>query len=274
LVPDLRALTAGPNPVRLTVTAKNLTALGIAEIAWIATSATGVWTDVVSGKAFDFSFPVTVSGSMTIDDPLVGSKPIGGLKSLVDAPTVVTPYRLWCEKETYLSSVDMLVTRTQVRALMESYHGSTSTAPITFTVNTTFFAAANDEGWIATFKVGANSLGAPVPIVVKNEGSVAEIAVGGARFVNSISCAQLGATVHLRYTGNTLSSRGQFQVIAGSGTWTDNLGGTHVFDAISALSGAINPNGVVIGIMGQSYYQTGVGVFWINVDGATEWIVQ
>jgi hypothetical protein len=270
----LRALTAGPAPVRLTVTAKDLTALGIAEIAWIATSATGLWSDAVSGKAFDFNFPVTVGSGLLMDDALVGAKTVGGALALVRDAAAVTPFRLQCEGDTYLSSVDMTVTRTQVRALMESYHGSTSVVPVVFTVDTTGFAAVADDGWIATFKVGANTSGAPVPILVQNEGAVAQIAVGSARFVHSIACAQLGATVHLRFTGNPLSSRGKFQVIAGSGTWTDNLGGTHVFDAISALSGVINPNGVVTGILGQSYYQTGVGVFWINIDGSTGWIVQ
>jgi hypothetical protein len=274
LVPNLRALTAGPDPVRLTVTAKDLTALGIAEIAWIATSATGLWSDAVSGKAFDFNFPVTVGSGLLMDDALVGAKTVGGALALVRDAATVTPFRLQCEGDTHLSSVDMAVTRTQVRALLESYHGSTSVVPVVFTVDTTGFAAVADDGWIATFKVGANTSGAPVPILVQNEGAVAQIAVGAARFVHSIACAQLGATVHLRFTGNPLSSRGKFQVIAGSGTWTDNLGGTHVFDAISALSGVINPNGVVTGILGQSYYQTGVGVFWINVDGSTGWIVQ
>jgi hypothetical protein len=274
LVPDLRAAPTTLAPVRLTITAKDLTAFGISEIAWIATSATGLWTDAVSGKAFDFNFPVTVSSGLLIDDPLVGTKSVAGAPALVSDAAAVTPFRLKCESDTHLRSVDMTVTRTQVRALLESYHGSTSVVPVTFTVNTTGFAAVADDGWVATFKVGANTSGAAVPIVVQNEGVVTEISIGDAPFVHSITCSQLGASIILRHTGNPLGSRGRFQVIAGSGTWTDNLGGVHVFDSLGALDGSANPNGIVTGVLGQSYYQAGVGVFWINIDGSTEWIVQ
>jgi hypothetical protein len=274
LVPDLRATPTTFDPVRLTLTAKDLTAFGIAEIAWIATSATGQWTDAVSGKAFNFSFPVTVGAGLLMDDALVGTKTVGGASALVSDAAEITPFRLRCEADTYLSNVNMTVTRTQVRALLESYHGSSSVVPVEFTVDTTGFAAVADDGWLATFKVGANTSGDAVPIVVRNEGAVAQVSIGDAPFIHSITCSQLGSSIILRHTGNALGSRGRFQVIAGSGTWTDDLGGVHVFDSLGALDGAPNPNGLVTGVLGQSYYQSGVGVFWINVDGGTTWIVQ
>jgi hypothetical protein len=49
--------------------------------------------------------------------------------------------------------------------------------------------------------------------------------------------------------------------------WVDaNIGG-------GLLSGVGNPNGLVPGLAGQSYYDTAAGIVYINTDGAMTWVL-
>jgi hypothetical protein len=65
-----------------------------------------------------------------------------------------------------------------------------------------------------------------VPMTVKTPPFTTDICIEDSRYVNSITCADVGGYVRLRWAPWGLG-RGHFIVTGGRGTWTDDLGGIH-----------------------------------------------
>lgn len=155
-----------------------------------------------------------------------------------------------------LVTANRLVLPADNRLLLESDAAGSAVTPIGMTIDTVPFVLDDDEGWQVTFKVGMNDDGDPVPVFVA--GSTSEMSIDDATFIQTLYSAQLGdyLTVRYAYAG---ARRGRFLVVGGKGTWTDDLGGVHVFGS----SGAINVNTTmyVDGTAGDDAYD---GLTWLT----------
>jgi hypothetical protein len=132
-----------------------------------------------------------------------------------------------------LVTANRMVLPADNRLFLESDAAGSSVTPIGMTIDQAPFVLLDDEGWQVTFKVGMNDDGDPVPVFAAC--STSEMSIDDATFIQTLYSAQLGdyLTVRYAYAG---ARRGRFLVVGGKGTWTDDLGGVHVFGS----SGAIN----------------------------------
>jgi hypothetical protein len=279
---------ASMKPHRVTVTAKNVTALGLPVIAWIVADGEGTWSEVGGAHGVNLSFPVQVSTATISEenDSLVGTHVVGSVPSLVTSMNV-TPYNLRRNQTTYLVGTSLSVGQSHVRSVIESYHTNASVVDVPITLDTGVIAGTNDEGWTAIFRVGHNASGLVVPIVVQNQGVVAEISIEGARFVHSLRCEDAGGFIIIHYSSNTISTRGKFVVLAGRGTWTDDLGGVHYLSGGGGGAGSLQDaydGGAEIAIpsggdpvtiqnedaTGAALYLTGTGPQRVAADGELE----
>lgn len=119
------------------------------------------------------------------------------------------------------------------RLFLESDAAGSSVTPISMTIDQAAFSLVDDEGWQVTFKVGMNDDGDPVPVFAAC--STSEMSIDDATFIQTLYSGQLGDYLTVRYA-YAAARRGRFLVVGGKGTWTDDLGGVHVFGS----SGAIN----------------------------------
>ncbi len=180
----------------------------------------------ILGNLFNFnlptSFPLDPSGELLgyggagivrLGTDLYGTKRAGSQQHGGGTPVAIGPGQIW--------------------KLIESGRSDlTGTSPVVCTLDG--FAWLNDDGWECEFIVGVDAAQDTVPMTVKTPPFTTDICIEGARYANSITCADVGGYVRLRWAPWGIG-RGHFIVTGGRGTWTDNdggihhLGGEHVF---------------------------------------------
>lgn len=215
------------NNSSVTLTCKNLHPLFPGTIGWVVTAGIGqIFDSADPSNLFSFnmptSFPIDPTGELLgyggggivrLGTDLYGTKRAGNQQHGGGTPVDIGPTEIW--------------------KLIESGRSdATGTAPVVCTLDG--FAWLNDDGWECEFMVGVDAAQDTVPMTVKTPPFTTDICIEGARYANSITCADVGGYVRLRWAPWGIG-RGHFIVTGGRGTWTDNdggihhLGGEHVF---------------------------------------------
>jgi hypothetical protein len=237
------------NESAVTLTCKDMTPLAPGVMAWVMTAGIGqVADDADPTSTFNFNFTAPSSFPTDATGTLLGITADGIVQLGTD---LYGTKRAGSQQHSGGTAVD--VGPTDVWKLIESgRNDATGTSPVVCTLDG--FAWLNDDGWECEFQVGVDAAYDTVPMTVKTPPFTTDICIQGSRYVNSITCADVGGYVRLRWAPWGLG-RGHFIVTGGRGTWTDEFGGVHslsgsveaaVYTWDQAVAGGTNEVGTVV----------------------------
>jgi hypothetical protein len=209
------------NESAVTLTCKDMAPFAPGVMAWVMTAGVGqVADDADPTSTFNFNFNAPTSFPTDATGTLLGITADGIVQLGTD---LYGTKRAGSQQHSGGTAVD--VGPTDVWKLIESgRNDATGISPVVCTLDG--FAWLNDDGWECEFQVGVDAAYDTVPMTVKTPPFTTDICIQGSRYVNSITCADVGGYVRLRWAPWGLG-RGHFIVTGGRGTWTDDLGGIH-----------------------------------------------